>query len=64
VLEDGFTPFNGVRIAQTTVVRVASGGVAMRVKLGSVSPITNRPPEWTFVVANHEWKRPLIDDVR
>ena len=64
VLRLDFAPFNGVNVAQTTVVRVASGGVAMRIKLGNISPITNRPPEWTFVVANHEWKRPLIDDVR
>ena len=58
-----FTDYNGAQIAQNTVVRV-NGGVAMRIHLSSIARLTSRPPEWTFVVANHESRSQLGDTVR
>jgi hypothetical protein len=36
----------------------------MRVRVSSVDALTSRPPEWDFVVAGHEWKPPVGDDIR
>ena len=64
VLRSDFMDYNGAQIAQTSVVRVSSGGVAMRVNISSVARLTSRPPEWTFVVANHESRRQAGDEIR
>jgi hypothetical protein len=64
VLRTDFMDYNGAQIAQTTVVRVNGGGVAMRIHVSSISRLTSRPPEWTFVVANHEWRNQLGETVR
>jgi hypothetical protein len=64
VLRSDFTGYNGVQIAQSSVVRVGSGGVAMRIRVTSISRLTSRPPEWTFVVANHESRQKIAEEVR
>jgi hypothetical protein len=64
VLRTDFMDYNGAQIAQTTVVRVNGGGVAMRIHVSSISRLTSRPPEWTFVVANHESRNQLGETVR
>ena len=64
VLRSDFTNYNGAQIAQTSVVRVSSGGVAMRVNVSSVAQLTSSPPEWTFVIANHESRSPVGDTIR
>jgi hypothetical protein len=64
ILRSDFMPFNGTQVAQTSVVRVTGGGVAMRVRVGSVDALTSHPPEWDFVIAGHEWKPPVGDDMR
>jgi hypothetical protein len=64
VLRTDFMDYNGAQIAQTTVVSVNGGGVAMRIHVSSISRLTSRPPEWTFVVANHESRSQLGETVR
>jgi len=63
VYRSDFMAYNSAQIAQNSVVRV-NGGVAMRIHVASVSRLTSRPPEWEFVVANHEWHGQAGEEVR
>jgi hypothetical protein len=64
VYRSDFMPYESAQVAQTTVVSVTGGGVAMRIHVVSIARLTSRPPEWDFVVVGHDWRGQAGDEVR